>query len=77
MSVVEWIEIFGDNLSEILKEWGGTQEELAYCVGTSQSSISSYVNKERIPRLKTALNMSYEFGLTLDEFIDFYGELIE
>lgn len=77
MSVVEWIEIFGDNLSEILKEWGGTQEELAYCVGTSQSSISSYVNKERIPSLKTALNMSYEFGLTLDEFIDFYGELIE
>ena len=59
MSVVEWIEIFGDNLSEILKEWGGTQEELAYCVGTSQSSISSYVNKERIPSLKTALNMSY------------------
>ena len=77
MSVVEWIEIFGDNLSEILKEWGGTQEELAYCVGASQSSISSYVNKERIPSLKTALNMSYEFGLTLDEFIDFYGELIE
>ena len=77
MSVVEWIEIFGDNLSENLKDWGGSQEDLAYCVGTSQSSISSYVNKERIPSLKTALNMSYEFGLTLDEFIDFYGELIE
>ena len=77
MSEYEWMNVFGDNLSDLLKEWGGTQEDLAYCVGTSQSSISSYINKERIPSLKTALNMSYEFGLTLDEFIDFYGEMIE
>ena len=64
-------------LEDLLKEWGGTQEDLANCVGTTQSAISSYVNKERIPSLKSTLNMSYEFGLTLDEFIDFFGEIIE
>ena len=77
MSEYEWMNVFGDNLSDLLKEWGGTQEDLAKCVGTSQSVISSYINKERIPSLKNALNMSYEFGLTLDEFINFFGELIE
>lgn len=77
MSEFEWMNVFGDNLSELIREWGGTQEELAYCVGISQSAISSYINKERIPSSKTALNMSYEFGLTLDEFIDFFGEIIE
>ena len=77
MSEYEWMNIFGDNLSDLLKEWGGTQEDLANCVGASQSVISSYINKERIPSLKNTLNMSYEFGLTLDEFIDFFGEMIE
>ena len=77
MSEYEWMNIFGDNLSDLLKEWGGTQEDLANGVGTSQSVISSYIKKERIPSLKNTLNMSYEFGLTLDEFIDFFGEMIE
>lgn len=77
MSEYEWMNVFGDNLSDLLKEWGGTQEDLANCIGTSQPVISSYINKERVPSLKNALNMSYEFGLTLDEFIDFFGEMIE
>ena len=77
MSEYEWMNVFGDNLSDLLKEWGGTQEDLANCIGTPQSAISSYVNKERIHSLKSTLNMSYEFGLTLDEFIDFFGEIIE
>ena len=77
MSEYEWMNVFGDNLSDLLKEWGGTQEDLANCIGTTQSSISSYANKERIPSLKNALNMSYEFGLTLDEFIGFFGEMID
>ena len=77
MSEYEWMNVFGDNLSDLLKEWGGTQEDLANCIGTTQSAISSYGNKERIPSLKNALNMSYEFGLTLDEFIGFFGEMID
>lgn len=77
MTELEWLEIFGDNLRYILEDTRYTQEELADCIGTSQSAISSYINKLYIPSLKNVLNLSYEFGLSVDEFINFYGELID
>ena len=77
MSEYEWLDIFGDNLIDIMQDTRYTQEDLADEIGCYQSMISSYTNKTYIPSLKVALNMSYAFGISLDEFINFYGELIE
>lgn len=71
MSEQEWIDIFGDNLRDILKEYGYTQRDLADALGTTEATISRYVNKQRMPSLKMAINMSLELGIDLDEFVVF------
>lgn len=71
MSEQEWIDIFGDNLRDILKEYGYTQRDLADALGVSEITISRYVNKQRMPTLKMAINMSLELGIELDELVIF------
>lgn len=71
MSEQEWIDIFGDNLRDILKEYGYTQRDLADAVGTTEATISRYINKQRMPTLKMAINMSLELGIDLEEFVVF------
>ena len=76
MSEVEWIETFGDNLIDILKEEGMSQQELADECGVAKSVISSYIHKTRMPSLKTIINMAYALNTSIDVLVDF-GERIE
>lgn len=71
MSEQEWIDIFGDNLAEIMAEKGYTQRDLAEATGLSESTISQYINKKRMPTIRAIINMAYELDLSMDEFIDF------
>lgn len=76
MSEQEWLNIFGDNLRDILKEHSMTQDEFADACGLSRSSVSYYIHKQKMPSVKTLINMSYVLNMRLDEFADF-GEPIE
>lgn len=75
MSEQQWLDIFGDNLRDILIEQGYTQRDLAEAIGVTESTISRYVRKERIPTIKNLVNMSMELGIDLEEFANF-GERI-
>lgn len=75
MSEQEWINIFGDNLEELIAEHGYSQREFADAVGLTESAISQYINKRRMPTVKAIINMAYVLGLDLDEFIDFGDRL--
>lgn len=75
MSEQQWLDIFGDNLRDILIEQGYTQRDLAEAIGVTESTISRYVRKERIPTIKNLINMSMELGIDLEEFANF-GERI-
>lgn len=57
MTELQWMDIYGDNLKQMLDEACMTQEELAYSIGVSQSMISRYINKRSMPPLKVALNI--------------------
>ena len=59
MTEIEWLDIFGDNLRDILLDVGMTQSELADELGIDKSLVSRYVNKQYIPNLKTIINMTY------------------
>lgn len=72
----EWLDIFADNLRDIMKEQGYNQEQLADATGLSQAAISRYLSKKQLPNLRAIINMSYELGIDVDEFIDF-GERIQ
>ena len=56
ISEITFIDIFADNLREIMKEVGITQSELADEAGLSRASINRYLNKQRMPDLVSLLN---------------------
>lgn len=75
MSELEWLDIFGDNLVSLLRDARMTQRELADAAGLSESTISSYIHKTKIPSLKAIINIAYAFDISMDELIDF-GDMI-
>lgn len=75
MSEVEWMDIFADNLRDIMIEWGDDQTSLAEAAGITQASISRYLNKKQMPDLRSIINLSYALDMTVDELIDF-GDML-
>lgn len=71
MSEVEWIDIFGDNLRDILKEQNMSRRELAQVLDLSEATISNYINKKQMPTMEVIVNMAYELSMSIDELIDF------
>ena len=76
MTEVEWLEVFGDNLYEMILESGYTQNELADKAGLSQAAISGYINNRKMPGIKAIVNLSYALDCRIDDLIDF-GDMIE
>lgn len=71
MSEVEWMDIFGDNLRDILKEQNMSRRELAQVLGISEATVSRYINKKQMPTMEVIVNMAYELSMSVDELIDF------
>lgn len=76
MSEMEWMNIFGDNLVELLKESRMSQHELARLSGLTDAAVSNYINKRRMPTIKALINMAEVLNVTIDDFI-FFGDTIE
>ena len=76
MTEVEWLDIFGDNLKDLMEERGYNQSNLAEATGLSQNAISQYINKTRIPTIRAIINLAYELDCDISDFIDF-GDSIE
>ena len=71
MSEIEWMDIFGDNLRDILKDYNMSQLELSDAAGIAEGSISNYINKRSMPSLKNAINISHALGISMDELFYF------
>ena len=76
MTEIEWLDIFGDNLRDMLAEVGMSQSDLADEIGLNKSLVSRYVNKQRIPNLMTIIKIAYVLDCDISELVDF-GETIE
>lgn len=72
----EWLDIFADNLRDMMTEWGDDQVSVAEAAGITQASISRYLNKKQMPDLRSIINLAYAFDMTVDELIDFGDMLI-
>ena len=70
------MEIFGDNLVDILAEKKMTQKELAAKTGLSSGSISAYINGTTPPSYKAIINISYALDIDIMDLIDF-GDMIK
>ena len=76
MSELEWIETFAGNLTEIIKESGYSQREVADMTGIMQSTISKYMNGKMMPSVKNIVNLAYALNCDIRELCDF-GDFIE
>lgn len=76
MTEHEWLDIFGDNLVSLMRDWNMSQSELSQRSGISQSSISAYINKRKMPGVKALINIADVFDISLDDFMNF-GDIID
>lgn len=76
MSELEWLDIFADNLRDIMQERRMTQNVLAVESGINQSCISRYLTKKQMPTVKAIVNLSYALRCDIRDLIDF-GDMIE
>ena len=72
MSEVEFINIFGDNLRDIMEERGFSQRALANESGISNVTISRFIKKERMPSAKSLVNLSLALDCDIDDLIPIY-----
>lgn len=76
MSEQEWLNIFGDNLVDMLKEAYLTQEDLSEMTGLSRATISRYVNKKQMPGPKAIVNIVEALDCDYEELM-WFGDTIE
>ena len=76
MNEFEWLDIFGDNLRDLMAGSGMTQGDLAKELGVSESTISKYLNKRQFPGVKTLVNLAYALDCSLDDLMDFGDRIL-
>ena len=76
MSEVEWMEIFSENLQEIMQERGYSQKRLADESGLDQGTISRYLNHKQMPSVRAIVNIVWCLGCNYEELMDF-GDMID
>lgn len=76
MTELEWLDIFSNNLIDILKDQRMTQRDLADAAGLSEGMVSSIINKQKMPGIKTIINMSHALDIDVDELVDFGSMII-
>lgn len=76
MTETQWLDIFGDNLKSLLAGAFMSQRELADAAGLAESTISSYINKRKLPSLKAIINIAHALDISIDELINFDEPII-
>lgn len=67
----EWLKIFAGNLKDVMYEINYTQTKLARESGVPQSSLSRYLNAERVPALKDVIAICDVLGVSVNDMINF------
>jgi len=60
---------FSDNLRALLSSHNVSQKELAEKIGTTETSMSRYVNGERKPNIEVAVKIANALGVGIEELV--------
>ena len=71
ISETQWIRMIKEELEYYMKVRGISQQELADKARLDKSSISRYLNGERLMSLKAAVNISQALGIEVSDLVDF------
>ena len=73
ISEVEFICIFADNLSNIMDEVGISQRQLAKKAHITEAALSRYLNKQRMPNMRTFMNLCYALQCEYSDLLPTYS----
>lgn len=73
ISEVEFICIFADNLSDIMDEVGISQRQLAKKAHITEAALSRYLNKQRMPNMRTFMNLCYALHCEYSDLLPTYS----
>lgn len=76
MKESEWLHEFAVRLEHLMYERGISRSDLAKDAGISTVSLCRYLNKQRVPELRSVINLAHVLDIDPSVLIDF-GELIE
>ena len=76
MTEMEWLRQFSRRLREEMEGCRMTQKDLADETGLSESTISHYLNAQRLPSIKSIINICFVLGIDVDTLTNF-GKAIE
>ena len=72
ISELEAIEIFGDNLRDLMEDVRINQSELAKESQLAQCTIIKYLNKQRMPSMKAIMNLCYALNCDYNDLLPNY-----
>lgn len=75
-TMVEWLNIFGDNLRELIADRGMSRKEVSDEANLSVTTLSEYLNKRKAPSVRSIVNLAYVLDCDVNELIDF-GDTID
>ena len=73
ISEVEFICIFADNLSDIMDEVVISQRQLAKKAHITEAALSRYLNKQRMPNMRTFMNLCYALQCEYSDLLPTYS----
>lgn len=73
ISEVEFIEIFADNLRDVMKDVGISQRQLAKEAHITEAALSRYLNKQRMPNMRTFMNLCYVLDCEYSDLLPTYS----
>ena len=76
MTEMEWLRQFSERLREEMEGCDMTQKDLAHEAGLSEPTISHYLNAQRLPSIKSIVNICFVLGIDIDVLTNF-GKSIE
>lgn len=72
MTEKEFIDIFAENLIDIMQETGTTQRELAKDSHLTEAAISRYLSRDRMVSSRALVNIAIALNCNLDDLVPFY-----
>lgn len=75
MSEVEVMDIFAENLRYTMMDVRITQAQLAKETGLSESAISRYLSKERLPNAKALINLCVVLNCDVEDLLPIYERI--
>ncbi len=66
------IEIFSDNLRDIMEDARINQSELAKVSHLTQGTISKYLKKQQMPTMKAIMNLCYALNCSYQDLLPEY-----